>query len=108
MEFTRRVAAVSVAASWVAVPAGAGSAALTAHFVPAATVSVAGVVAWTGFGAVLAVATTMLSLRALRGPTRLATRLLVARGLLTAQVVGLTGLAVAGGGLLGCSYLLLL
>jgi methyl-accepting chemotaxis protein len=108
VEFTRRVAAVSVAASWVAVPAGAGAAALTAHFVPAATVSVAGVVAWTGFGAVLAVATTMLSLRALRGPTRLATRLLVARGLLTAQVVGLTGLAVAGGGLLGCSYLLLL
>jgi hypothetical protein len=107
VEFTKRVGVVSIAASWGCVPAGVAAAALTARFVPAAAVSAVGVAAWSAAGALLALVTTVLVARALRGPTRLSTRLIVARVLLTAQVIVITGLATASGGLLGCTFLLL-
>ena len=48
-----------------------------------------------------------MSRRGLRNPSRLRTRMLVARSVLVASVLGITGLSCATGGLLGCAWLLL-
>ena len=107
MEFTERIAGTAVAAAWGSAVAGGLAAVLTARYQPAASVSTVGAVAWTTFAVALAAVTTVMSRRGLRNPSRLRTRMLVARSVLVASVLGITGLSCATGGLLGCAWLLL-
>ena len=107
MEFTERIAGTAVAAAWGSAVAGGLAAVLTARYQPAASVSTVGAVAWTAFAVALAAVTTVMSRRGLRNPSRLRTRMLVARSVLVASVWGSAGLSCATGGLLGCVWLLL-
>ncbi len=107
MEFSRRIATVSIAAAWGWPVLGALAAWLTAQYATGATVSTPAVIGWCAYGALLAGAITVLSLRALRAPASSPQRLLVSRAALLAVVLGITGLACAAGGLQGAAWLLL-
>ena len=102
MEFSKRIAVLASLATWGCVVLGAASAALTAAFVPDAVVHPVQVAAWSVFGAVLAAITTVLATRAQRAGVTLAASVKVGRAILVAEVVYVTGLSTASGGLLGC------
>ncbi len=107
MEFSKRIAVIAGVATWGCVAMGVVAALLTARFVPEAPVDMVQVYAWTAFGAALAAVTTVLALRAHRARVALTQSLKVGRVILVANVVYITGLACASGGLLGCASVLL-
>ena len=107
MEFSKRIAVIAGVATWGCVAVGLLAAYLTQHFVPEAPVDMYRVWAWTAFGALLATITTSLAFAAHRAQVPLAQTLLVGRVILVANVFYVTGLACAGGGLLGCASVLL-
>jgi methyl-accepting chemotaxis protein len=107
VEFSKRIAVIAGIASWGCVVLGIAAALLTDEFVPSADVNVDGVWVWTAFGALLAAATTVLAVRAQRARVALAQSLKVGQVVLVANVVYVTGLASASGGLLGCTVVLL-
>jgi methyl-accepting chemotaxis protein len=107
VEFSKRIAVIAGVASWGCVLLGVVAALLTREFVPDAPVDLLGVWAWTAFGAVLAAFTTVLAARATRARATLNQTLTIGRVVLVANVVYITGLACASGGLLGCASVLL-
>ncbi len=107
MEFSKRIAVIAGVATWGCVVLGVVAAVLTVEFVPGAPVDMARVWAWTAFGAVLAAITTVLAVRAQRAGSTLTQTLNVGRVILVANIVYITGLACASGGLLGCASVLL-
>jgi len=107
VEFSKRIAVIAGVATWGCVVAGLGSAYLTRMFVPAARVDLVQVWAWTAFGVLLAAITTVLAIRAQRARTTFQQGLTVGRVILVANVVYITGLAIASGGLLGSASVLL-
>jgi methyl-accepting chemotaxis protein len=107
VEFSKRIAVLASVATWGCVLAGVVAALLTQWFVPGAPVEMTQVVVWTLFGAVLAVITTVLAFRAQRTGRSLQQTVTVGRAILVANVVYITGLATASGGLLGCASVLL-
>jgi len=107
VEFSKRIAVIAGVASWGCVLLGVVAALLTREFVPDAPVDLLGVWAWTAFGAVLATFTTVLAARATRARAALNQTLTIGRVVLVANVVYITGLACASGGLLGCASVLL-
>ncbi len=107
MEFSKRIAVIAGIATWGCVVLGVVAALLTAQFVPEAPVDLSRVWAWTAFGAALAAVTTVLAMRAHRARVTLAQSLRIGQVILLANVVYVTGLACASGGLLGCASVLL-
>ena len=107
MEFSKRIAIIAGVATWGCVIVGALSGLLTEWFVPGAPVDMAQVWAWTAFGSALAGITTALAVRAQRNKSSLQQTVKVGRVILVANVVYITGLACASGGLLGCASVLL-
>jgi methyl-accepting chemotaxis protein len=107
VEFTKRIAVIAGVASWGCVVLGVAAAMLTERYVPSAPVDMARVWAWTGFGLLLAAITTVLALRASNAGSTLQQTINLGRLLLVANVVYVTGLAIAAGGLLGCASVLL-
>ena len=107
MEFSKRIAVLASVATWGCVLTGVVAAFLTAWFVPGASVDMVQVWAWTAFGAGLAATTTVLAFQAQRARRSLQQTVRVGRLILVANVVYITGLACASGGLLGCASVLL-
>ena len=107
MEFSKRIAVIACIAAWGSVALGVISALMTQAFVPAANVDMTMVLAWTGYGIALAMVTTLLVIKANRSHATIRSTTVVGRLLLIAQVVGITGLAIASGGLLGCASVML-
>ena len=107
VEFSKRIAVIACVATWGSVLAGIAAAWLTGLFVPDAPVEMLQVAVWTGFGAVLAAITTVLAVRARRARVAFSQALTIGRLILVANVVYVTGLSVASGGLLGCTSVLL-
>jgi methyl-accepting chemotaxis protein len=107
VEFSKRIAVIAGVATWGCVVMGILAALLTGAFVPDAPVDMAQVWAWTAFGSALAAVTTALAVRAHRARVPLEQTLKVGRVILVANVVYITGLACASGGLLGCASVLL-
>jgi len=107
VEFSKRIAVIAGIATWGCVVLGVVAALLTVAFVPDAPVDMAMVAAWTAFGVLLAALTTLLAFRAHRARVPLAQALKIGRVILVANVIYITGLACASGGLLGCASVLL-
>jgi len=109
VEFSKRIAVIAGIATWGCVTLGLLSAYLTEIFVAEAVVELPAVWAWTAFGALLATITTILAFRAHRQGVALqqTQAILVGRIVLVTNVVYITGLAVASGGLLGCASVML-
>ena len=107
MEFSKRIAVIAGVATWGCVVLGVVAALLTVEFVPEAPVDLPRVWAWTAFGAVLATLTTVLAVRAQQAGATLTQTVTVGRVVLVANVVYITGLACASGGLFGCASVLL-
>jgi methyl-accepting chemotaxis protein len=107
VEFSKRIAIIASVATWGCVALGLASAYLTAWFVPEAPVEMDQVWIWTVFGSILAAVTTGLAVRARKERATLAQSVALGRAVLVANVVYITGLATASGGLLGCASVLL-
>ena len=107
MEFSKRIAVIAGVATWGCVVLGLVAAYLTLQFVPGAPVDLVQTWAWTAFGAALAGLTSYLAWWAHRSGAVLEQSLKVGRVLLVANVVYITGLACASGGLLGSASVLL-
>jgi methyl-accepting chemotaxis protein len=107
VEFSKRIAVIAGIATWGCVALGLASAYLTRQFVPEAPVDLVQTWAWTAFGALLAGITTYLAFWAHRRGSTLEQALTVGRVILVANVVYITGLACASGGLLGSASVLL-
>ena len=105
--FSKRIAVIACIATWGCVVMGVLAAMLTAHFVPSAPVDMARVWTWTVFGAGLAALTTVLAVQAQQRQVTLSQTVAVGRLILVTNVVYITGLACASGGLLGCASVLL-
>jgi methyl-accepting chemotaxis protein len=107
VEFSKRIAVVAGAATWGCVLMGIVAALLTQRYVPEAPVEMQRVWAWSAFGALLAGLTTVLAVRAQRAQVPLSQTITLGRLILVSNVVYITGLACASGGLLGCASVLL-
>jgi methyl-accepting chemotaxis protein len=107
VEFTKRIAVIASVATWGCVVLGVAAALLTDRYVPEAPVDMARVWAWTAFGSLVAAITTVLAFRAQAAGAVLSQAISLGRVLLVANVVYVTGLASASGGLLGCASVLL-
>ena len=107
MSFIQRMAALAALASWSVVVMGPVCAWLTHHFVPAAPVNFALVALWTGLALVLATLTTIALVIGQRRNTPYVRTGPMSRAIVVAHIVVVAGLAWAGGGFLGCSWLLI-